>query len=127
MILLKTIRKKAAILAASLLSLAMAGGFVACQDTVSTVGSDLASSEVQIALDSIIWDGTEQYIQRGDGKILVNCPKISYTTLFDDAIDTRSTTNLLGRISVPEYGDLNCSFVSRLMCTTSLAIPDSIP
>lgn len=127
MILNKTIRKKVAVLAAPLLSLVMAGGFVACQDNVSTVGSDLASSEVQIALDSIIWDGTEQYIQRGDGKILVSCPKISYTTLFDDVIDTRSTTNLLGRISVPEYGDLNCSFVSRMMCTTSLAIPDSIP
>ncbi len=123
----KTIRKKAAILAAPLISFAMAAGFVACQDTVSTVGSDLATSEVQIALDSLIWDGTEQYIHRGDDKMLVNCPKISYTTSFDDAIDTRSTTNLLGRISVPEYGDLNCSFVSRLMCTTSLAIPDSIP
>ncbi|MDE5756970.1 MAG: DUF4270 domain-containing protein, partial [Allobaculum sp.] len=41
-------------------------------------------------------------------------------------VDTRSTTNLLGRINVPEYGDLNCSFVSRLMCTTSIDIPDSI-
>lgn len=57
----------------------------------------------------------------------MKCPKITYKTEFYDSVDTRSTTNLLGRISVPEYSDLNCSFVSRLMCAKELAIPDSIP
>lgn len=122
-----TLRKKSVLLATLFLIMASTGLISSCQDTVSTVGSDLAGGEVQIALDSLIWDGTDQYIHRGDEKTLVNCPKISYSPVFDDAVDTRSTTNLLGRISVPEYGDLNCSFVSRLMCTTTLAIPDSIP
>lgn len=123
----KTMCKKLFLLAAPLISIAAAGLFSACEDNVPTIGSDLASGEVQIALDSLVWDGTEQYIMRGDNKYAFDCPKLSYTTLFDDAVDTRSTTNLLGRISVPEYGDLNCSFVSRMMCTTKLAIPDSIP
>lgn len=122
-----TIRKKATLLATSILSLAGAVFLEACQSEVPTIGSELATNEVQIALDSLVWDGSEQYLHRGDNKYPITCGKLSYSTEFDDAIDTRSTTNLLGRISVPEYGDLNCSFVSRLMCTTSLAIPDSIP
>lgn len=100
---------------------------VSCEDNPSPIGADLASGEVQIALDSLTWDGTSQYIYRGNDSILVNCPKIEYTTEYEKAVDSRSTTNLLGRLSVPEYGDLRCSFVSRLMCTTTLAIPDSIP
>lgn len=123
----KTLRKKLILLAAPFLSMAAATMFVACQDDVPTVGSNLASDEVHIALDSLTWDGTQQYVYRGENKFLVQCPKISYSTIFDDAVDTRSTTNLLGRVTVPEYGSLNCSFVSRLMCTTNLAIPDSIP
>ncbi|MDE7097215.1 MAG: DUF4270 domain-containing protein, partial [Muribaculaceae bacterium] len=113
--------------ASAVLASSIAGIFSACEDNVPTVGSDLATNEVQIALDSLIWDDTEQYIHRGDYKLPVTCPKISYTTEFDDAIDARSTNNLIGRISVPEYGDLRCSFVSRMMCATKLAIPDSIP
>lgn len=123
----KSLRKTLRLLAAPILGLA-AGAFIAsCEDKVSTVGSDLANGEVLIALDSLIWDGTEQYVYRGEQKLLVTCPKISYTTIFDDAVDSRSTTNLIGRISVPEYGDLNCSFVSQMMSTTRLDIPDSIP
>lgn len=123
----KTIRKKIGILAASFLFMAGALGFVGCQDAVPTVGSDLASNEVQIALDSLVWDGSKQYIYRGDNEYLVECKKLDYETIYDDKIDARSTTNLLGRISVPQYGDLHCSFVSRLMCAKELAIPDSIP
>ncbi len=122
-----SLRKTLRLLAAPILGFTAGAILASCEDTVSTVGSDLANGEVQIALDSLIWDGTEQYIHRGEEKILVACPKISYTTKFDDAVDTRSTTNLLGRISVPEYGDLHCSFVSQLMSTTRLDIPDTIP
>ena len=75
----------------------------------------------------MIWNGTDQYVYRGEQKFQVGCPKIKYNTIFDDAVDTRSTTNLLGRISVPEYGDLHCSFVSQLLSTARLDIPDSIP
>lgn len=122
-----TLRKSTRNYAAFLLATIITGIFSACEDNVPTVGSDLASNEVQIALDSLTWDDTEQYIHRGDKQILVACPKISYTTIYDDSIDARSSNNLIGRISVPEYGDLRCSFVSRMMCATKLAIPDTIP
>ena len=114
-------------LAAPCLLTAMVGIASSCQDSVPTVGGDLAMGEVQIALDTLIWNGTDQTIHRGENSSIVNCPKIEYTTVFNDTIDARSTNNLLGRMSVPEYGDLHCSFVSRFMCTKVLGIPDSIP
>lgn len=115
------------LLTAPLMTVAAVGLLLSCEDTTPTVGGQLASGEVQIAIDSLIWDGTEQTLKRGDQQKKVVCHKIEYKTEFDPAVDTRSTTNLLGRISVPEYGDLNCSFVSRLMCTKRIDIPDSIP
>lgn len=99
----------------------------ACQNETPTVGSSLAAGEVHIALDSLIWDGNSHWIYRGEDSTLVTCPKLQRSTDYDVSVDSRSTTNLIGRLSVPEYGDLNCSFVSRLMCAKSLAIPDSIP
>lgn len=99
----------------------------ACQNETPTIGSSLASGEVHIALDSLTWDGSRQWIYRGSDSTLVECPKIERITEYDQSIDSRSTTNLLGRLSVPEYGDLNCSYVSRLMCVKTLPIPDSIP
>ncbi len=122
-----SLRKTLKLLVAPILGISAGAMIASCQDEVSKVGSNLANGEIQIALDSLIWDGTDQYIHRGEQKHQVNCPKIDYTTIFDDAVDTRSTTNLIGRISVPEYGDLNCSFVSQLLSTTKLDIPDSIP
>lgn len=123
---LNNIRKRLKLLAVPFLTIASGALIISCEDKTPTVGSTLASGEVQIALDSLIWNGTEQILHRGDQQQTYLCQKIDYETIFDDAVDTRSSTNLLGRISVPEYGDLNCSFVSRLMCTTSLDIPDSI-
>ena len=120
------IRKRLRLLAAPLLTIAGGAMLISCEDKTPTVGSALASGEVHIAKDSLIWNGSDQLIYRGDLQKTVFCPQISYLTEFDDAIDSRSTTNLLGRISVPEYGDLNCSYVSRLMCVTSIDIPDSI-
>ena len=38
----------------------------------------------------------------------------------------RSGNLLLGNLNVPEYGDLNCSFVTRLMCASGLNVPDSL-
>ena len=119
--------KMLSMLAAPILSIAASGFLASCEEGVSPIGGDLASGEVQIALDSLVWDGSEQYIQRGENKTLVTCPKISYTTEFDKSVDSRSTTNLIGRLSVPEYGDLRCSFVSRMMAATKIMIPDSIP
>lgn len=121
------IAKRIRSLAAVIPSIAIAAGISSCQDETSPVGGALATGEVQIALDSLVWDGTRQTIHRGETEQSVECPKIEYSTIFDKKIDTRSTTNLLGRISVPEYGNLNCSFVSRMMSVSKLSIPDSIP
>ncbi|MDE7409747.1 MAG: DUF4270 domain-containing protein [Muribaculaceae bacterium] len=126
MTLSNSLRKRIGLLAAPFLTIAAGGLLLSCEDKTPTVGGALASGEVQIALDSLTWNGTDQTIHRGEQQKTVFCPKISYVTIFNDSVDTRSTSNLIGRISVPEYGDLNCSFVSRLMCTTTLDIPDSI-
>lgn len=121
-----SLRRRFGLLAAPFLAIAAGGMLLSCENETPTVGGQLAFGEVQIALDSLIWDGTQQHIYRGDETQPYTCQKLDYKVVFDDAVDTRSTTNLIGRISVPEYGDLNCSFVSRLISTSSLAIPDSI-
>lgn len=127
MALISTLRKTKHIITASVIATIISGILSSCEDKAPTVGSNLASNEVQIALDSLIWDGSQQYIHRGDEEMPVDCPKLLYSTRFVDTIDARSSNNLIGRISVPEYGDLKCSYVSRMMCAVKLAIPDSIP
>lgn len=81
---------------------------LSCQDEVSGLGGSLTSGEVSITVDSIetVLESSSVYYDRFDG---------------------RNTTKLLGRISVPEYGSLDCSFVSQMMCATKMNIPDSIP
>ena len=89
------------------LSLALAAFAVSCQDDLSTIGGSLSSGEVTIAADSIK-------------------TSIDSESVYLDSFDGRNITKLLGRINVPEYGSLNCSFVSQMMCATSMNIPDSI-
>ncbi len=48
------------------------------------------------------------------------------SSIMEPEFDSRTQTKLLGRINVPEYGSLECSFVSQLMCATKMNIPDSI-
>jgi hypothetical protein len=82
-------------------------GVCSCQDDVSSIGSTLSSGEVTITVDSLI-------------------TAIDSKTVYNDNFDSRSLTKLIGRINVPEYGNLDCSFVSQMMSATKLAIPDSI-
>lgn len=79
----------------------------ACDDDVSQIGSSLTQGEVTIMVDSI---ATE-----------LESESVAY-----DSFDGRNTVKLLGRINVPEYGNLSCSFVSQLMSATKMNIPDSI-
>lgn len=78
-----------------------------CQDEVSEIGGSLVNSEVTISVDSLVTDlnGKSEWVE---------------------AIDARTTTKLIGRLSVPEYGSLRCSFVTQLMSATKMNIPDSI-
>lgn len=90
------------------LTCCMALGFIACQDDTSTIGGSLASGEVTITVDSIETD------LRGKAEWI-------------DNFDSRTTTKLLGNLTIPEYGNLNCSFVTQMMSATKMNIPDSIP
>lgn len=92
----------AALASAALLSLS------ACDDdTTSQIGNSLTRGEVTVTIDSTAFDLKGRCVEHS-------------------VFDTRATSNLLGRIDVPEYGSLRCSFVSRLMPADALAIPDSI-
>lgn len=93
-------------LAAAAVMTAMAT-VTSCDDDMSTIGGSLSQGEVTIMADSIITN-------------------IDSRCTFLDSIDGRNITKLLGRINVPEYGSLTCSFVSQMMCATSMAVPDSI-
>lgn len=78
---------------------------IACDDNVSNLGGSIASGEVSISIDSIEYD-------------------LKATTIENKSFDSRSGNILLGRINVPEYGRLDCSFVTRLLSISQL--PDSI-
>lgn len=90
--------------AAALISLL---SFQSCSDDDSLIGSSLAKNEVTIIVDSV-------------------ATKLKAESKTYDYIDSRSTTKLLGKINVPEYGSLKASFVSRLLPATSMDVPDSI-
>ncbi|MDE5791693.1 MAG: DUF4270 domain-containing protein [Muribaculaceae bacterium] len=82
--------------------------FISCQDDISSQGSSLVTGEVTIIADSIptfMPAHTEEY----------------------NAYDSRSNTKLLGRINVPEYGSLSCSFLSQLYPSPALGISDTVP
>lgn len=94
-------------LGAALLALT-ASLFPSCQDDMSSQGSSLVTGEVTITVDSI--------------PTFVPARPTEF-----DAYDSRSTTKLLGRINVPEYGALSCSFLSQLYPSPSLGINDTVP
>lgn len=81
--------------------------FTSCNDDLSQIGQSLTSGELTITLDSIE-------------------TKLATTTIWEDGFDARTTSKLLGRINIPEYGKLDCSFVSQLLPSTYMNIPDSI-
>lgn len=85
---------------------AMATG-TSCQDEVTSIGSSLTTGEVSIMADSLVTE-------------------LESKSVYLENFDGRNITKLLGRINVPEYGSLKCSFVSQMMCATSMNIPDSI-
>jgi len=80
--------------------------FSSCDDELSEIGSSLSTGEVTIEVDSTF---------------LLNGHPV-----YTPEIDSRSTTNLLGRISIPEYGSLSCSYVSRLISASNFPLSDTI-
>lgn len=97
--------KKYAILTAAALTLGWA--MCSCTDDAGNIGSSLSRGEVVIDVDS-------SFVVTGHG---------SAAPVFV----SKNRALLLGSLNVPEYGDLDCSFVSRLMPGSDIDIPDSIP
>ena len=91
--------------AAAILGLGLSA--VSCQDNAGEIGSTLIRGEVTIVVDSL------------------EIP-IEAVPVIADTIDGRAITKLLGRFNVPEYGDLRCSFVTQLLSSTNMDVPDSI-
>lgn len=87
--------------------IAFFAAFSACEEETTNIGSVIAPGEVVITIDTLYFDlnGRAEYLQSFDAK----------------------TGNLMiGNIQVKEYGNLNCSFVTRLMCAANLGIVDSV-
>lgn len=87
--------------------LALVSVFTSCDDDVSPIGGSLVQGEVSITVDSLV-------------------TAIPAQSVYYNTFDSRTLTKLLGRINVPEYGNLSCSFVTQMMSAQAMNIPDSI-
>lgn len=96
----RNIIRRTAATAVSLLALA------SCDDEVSQIGTSLIQGEAAIRVDSTF--------------------RLTGTSVATPVFDTRSTTNLLGTIDLPEYGRLSASYVAQLMSASVFPVPDSI-
>lgn len=94
-------------IAAFAIAFPLTGLFVACDDDLSPIGNSLNRGEVTISIDTITLD-------------------LNAGSHYAAEFDSRAATNLLGRLSTPEYGELKCSYVTRLLPTPALGIPSSI-
>lgn len=83
---------------------ALAALSLGCDDDVSKIGNSFTEGDVNIYVDSLTFNLNGRGVE-------------------NENYDSRSGNLLLGEISVPEYGKLKSSFVSRLMCVTSLGLP----
>ena len=79
----------------------------ACEDETTTIGSAISSGEVTITVDTFYFD-------------------LNAKGLPVKEFDSRTGNLMIGSIETPEYGKLNCSFVTRLMCVPKLDVPDSL-
>lgn len=79
----------------------------ACEDETSPIGNSLVADQVSITVDTLEL-------------------KLNASSVFEDNFDSRTQTKMLGRINVPEYGSLNCSFITQLLSVSKLNVPDSI-
>ncbi len=79
----------------------------ACDDNTSEIGPALDDGETTITIDSLSYN--------------LDAKSIEY-----DNFDSRTGYLLLGNLNVKEYGKLDCSFVTRLMCATGIGVADSL-
>lgn len=79
----------------------------ACQDDLSEIGNSISNSEVVINVDSLTYN-------------------LNASSVATPALESRSSYSLLGSIRVPEYGELECSYLTQFLPAESLNLPDTI-
>lgn len=79
----------------------------ACDDDNSTIGSVISKGEVDITLDTI------EYNLNAKARLLPD-------------FDSKTGNLMIGNLISESYGQLNCSFVTRLMCSANLEVADSL-
>lgn len=79
----------------------------ACEEETTTIGSQIASGEVSITVDTFYFN-------------------LNATPVRIESFDSKTGNLMVGTIQNDNYGSLNCSFVTRLMCTPTLDVPDSL-
>ncbi|MCH5240882.1 MAG: hypothetical protein J1F67_00445 [Muribaculaceae bacterium] len=90
-----------------LLLIGFIAAMTACEDETTTIGSSITTGEVTINVDTFYFN-----LQ---GKAV---PISSF--------DSKTGNLMIGSINTSEYGSLNCSFVTRLMCVPKLDVADSL-
>lgn len=79
----------------------------ACEDKTTSIGSSISRGEVEINNDTI--------------EYTLNARPIAI-----DNFDSKTGNLMIGSIQAKNYGTLDCSFVTRLMCSSYLDVPDSL-
>lgn len=81
--------------------------FSSCEDETTTIGSVISAGEVIITVDSINY-------------------QLNAKAIRIDQFDSKTGNLMIGNLQIENYGNLTCSFVTRLMSSANLEIPDSI-
>lgn len=84
----------------SALVIAITAGFYSCDDNVTTLGSSLLYSDVEVVIDSSF--------------------TISGFPVTNNDIQSRTITQILGSLSAKEYGDFSSDFVTQFMPAMNL-------
>lgn len=80
---------------------------LSCQEDDTTIGSTLVSGEVEITIDTITY-------------------QLNGKAVAIQSFDSKTGNLMIGKIQSKTYGNLDCSFVARLMCASSLDVADSL-
>lgn len=83
------------------------GMAASCENDTTSIGSIIATGEVDITIDTLSYQ--------------LNAKAIAI-----ESFDSKSGNLLIGSIQSKSYGKLDCSFVTRLMCSSNLGVPDSL-
>lgn len=79
----------------------------ACEEDTTSIGSSIATGEVSISVDTFYFN--------------LNAKPVEI-----ESFDSKTGNLMIGKIQTEGYGELSCSFVTRLMCTPNLMVPDSL-